>query len=63
MTAPARFTQSDIARAMKGARSAGFERVRIGIDPTGNIVIDASNDDAPIVRRSSLDRLLDGPKT
>jgi len=63
MTAPARFTQADIARAMKGAKSAGFARVRVGIDAQGNIVVDASNDPAEIMppaRQNPLDRLLLG---
>jgi len=38
MTAPARFTQSDIARALKGANAAGVN-VRIEIEPNGKIVI------------------------
>ena len=60
MTAPARFRQSDITRAMRGAKAAGFERVRIGIDAAGNIVIDAANDSGlpPMDRPNPLDRLL-----
>lgn len=62
MTAVARFTQTDVTRAMKGARAAGFTRVRVGIDVTGNIVVDASDDPAPVGdgRRNPLDRLLEG---
>jgi hypothetical protein len=61
VTKAARFSQADIARAMKAAKSAGFPRVRVGIDPYGNIVIDAS--DGPTVvesRPNPLDRLLPG---
>lgn len=58
MTAPARFTQMDIARGMKAAKSAGFTRVRVGIDVQGNIVIDASNESAEAVVTNPLDRLL-----
>ena len=58
MSAPARFSQADVTRAMKGAKAAGFTRVRVGIDPLGNLVIDASDDAAPIDRRNPLDRLL-----
>jgi hypothetical protein len=61
MTAPARFKQDDIARAMRGAKSAGFTRVRIGIDLAGNLVVDASDDPAPQVdvgRVNPLDRIL-----
>lgn len=60
MTAPARFTQADIARAMKGARQAGFARVRVGIDAAGNLVVDASDEPAVIApdRGNPLDRIL-----
>jgi hypothetical protein len=59
VTAPARFKQEDIKRVMAGARAAGFTRVRVGIDPNGNIVVEASNDpgEAPD-RANPLDRLL-----
>lgn len=63
MTAPARFTQTDIARALKGARKAGFSAIRVVIEPSGNIVMEAS--EAPnetIMRRNPLDRLLKGPR-
>lgn len=62
MTAAARFKQSDVKRAMAGARDAGFNHVRVGIDPHGNIVVEASNDAAPAIGRANpLDRIL-GPK-
>lgn len=62
MTAPARFTKTDIKRALSGAREAGYARVRVGIDVNGNIVIDASEDAALIAeeRTNPLDRLLVG---
>lgn len=41
MGSPSRFTEHDVKRAMKGAKAAGFTRVRIHIDTLGNIVIDA----------------------
>lgn len=44
MGTPARFTEQDVKRAMKGAKAAGFTRVRLHIDPLGNIVIDAGNE-------------------
>lgn len=59
MTAPARFTQADVSRVLKGASGAGYSRVRVGIDVHGNIVVDASNDAGPAERRNPLDRLLD----
>lgn len=39
MTAPARFTQSDIKRAAAGAMGAGLPIAKIEIDHTGKIVI------------------------
>jgi len=60
VSAPARFTEGDVTRVLKGARKSGYARVRVSIDPAGNIVVDASNDDSPIEepRRNPLDRLL-----
>lgn len=60
MTAPARFTKADIERAMKGARGAGFARVRITIDVGGTLVLDASDEPAALepAPRNPLDRLL-----
>lgn len=60
MTVPARFKQQDITKALRGARAAGYVRVRVGIDVLGNMVIDASDGPAEVVdRRNPLDRLLD----
>lgn len=39
MTRPARFTQSDIKRAMSAARQAGFNSPRVILRPTGEIEI------------------------
>ncbi len=51
MTAPARFKQSDVSRAIKGVKAAGAEIVRVEIDPSGKIIIHtdpkAANDDGP----------------
>lgn len=59
MTAPARFKQDDIRKVMAGAKAAGFSRVRVGIDPQGNIVVEASNDPGEAFERPNpLDRLL-----
>lgn len=60
---PARFTEADIKRAMKGALKAGFKHVRVGIDLRGNMVVDGSTDPAPELteRRNPLDRLLPQP--
>jgi hypothetical protein len=60
MTTPSRIKQIEITRAMRAARAAGYGRVRVGIDVTGNLVIDAW--DAPAepttMRANPLDRLL-----
>ena len=36
---PARFTQADIARAVKGAQAAGLPIASVEVDSTGKIVI------------------------
>ena len=63
MTAPARFRQEDVTRIMKGAKKAGYARVRLSFDPLGNIVVDASNDveESPAFRANPLDRILKRP--
>jgi hypothetical protein len=63
MGAVARFTENDVARALKGAKKAAFTRVRISIDPLGNIVMDCGNE--PMEDRSRenpLDRKIFGPR-
>ncbi len=52
MTAKAAFKQSDVARAIKGAKAGGMKTGRVEIDPvTGKIIIytesPAANDDGP----------------
>jgi hypothetical protein len=42
VTAAARFKQSDVTRAAKGAKAAGIRIGRIEIDARGNIVIEAA---------------------
>ena len=37
--APCTFRQTDVTRALKAARRAGFERVRVEIDREGKIAI------------------------
>lgn len=63
MTAPARFKQSDVTRILRGARAAGFGRVRMNIDAAGNIVVDVANDpgEPGPERINPLDRLLRRP--
>ena len=39
MTAPARFKQDDIKRAVAGVTAAGMRVGRVEIDPSGKIVI------------------------
>lgn len=58
MTAAARFKESDVTRALKGARKAGFTHVRVALDPFGNIVVDASQEPNIATRNNPLDRLL-----
>ncbi len=63
MGAVARFTENDVARALKGAKKAAFTRVRIHIDPLGNIVMDCGNE--PMEDRSkvsALDRRMFGDR-
>jgi len=40
---PARFTQADVTRAVKGAASAGLRVGRIEITPEGKIVLEADD--------------------
>jgi hypothetical protein len=52
VTAPARFRQSDLARALKAAKSVGYDDVRVRIDASGLmevIVGKAANDQPPPV--------------
>lgn len=51
MTAPARFRQADISRALKAAQKCGFEqvRVRIGVDGGLEVIVGtAANDPEPV---------------
>lgn len=51
MTAPARFRQADLARALKAAKACGFEqvRVRIGVDGGLEVIVgNAANDSEPV---------------
>lgn len=41
--APCAFRQTDITRALKAARAAGFESVRVEIDRDGKIVTSAGD--------------------
>lgn len=61
MTAPAKFNQADVTRAMKGALKAGYNRVQVTIDLQGRMVVDACVESvaAQPVRRNPLDRLLE----
>lgn len=40
----ARFTQSDLTKALKGARAGGMNPRRVEIDPSGKIIICTSDD-------------------
>lgn len=41
MTAPARFKQSDIRRAIKSAEGLGYDEIRVVVNPDGRIEIAA----------------------
>jgi hypothetical protein len=43
--APCTFRQTDVTRALKAARAAGYERVRVEIDREGKIAIVAGEHD------------------
>jgi hypothetical protein len=48
MTAPVAFRQSDLTRALKATKAAGFDAARIELEPGGKIVILAGGPDARI---------------
>jgi len=61
MTAPARFTQADITRIVKGMSAAGMQVGTIRVAPSGEIVVSVKGqaqdpDDCP----NPLDTLLNG---
>jgi hypothetical protein len=39
MTAPARIRQADLTRALKAAKAAGFDDVRVDITPAGTLSV------------------------
>jgi hypothetical protein len=43
MRGPSRFRQSDITRALKAARAAGFKNVRVEIEQNGTLVVIADD--------------------
>jgi hypothetical protein len=53
---PSTFRQTDVARALKAARAAGFKRVRVEIDKSGNIVIEVGNLDGVVASENPLDQ-------
>jgi hypothetical protein len=58
MTAPARFTQSDVARAVSGARKGGLAIASVTIDPNGNITIMAAPAVATTLQANPWDAVL-----
>jgi hypothetical protein len=42
-----KFTQADVARALKGAKAAGVDVGRVEIDKDGKIVVVVGKPDAP----------------
>lgn len=63
MTAPARFTQSDVARAVSGARKGGLAIGSITIDPNGNIIIAAESVAGPAIQTNPWDAVLKPKET
>ncbi len=59
MTAPARFTQADITRLIKGAKAAGLDVQSVRVAPTGEIVVSATAE-AQVIEfpANPLDRIL-----
>lgn len=52
MSAPARFRQADVTRALKAAKACGYQDVRVRIDASGQIEVivgKAANDQQPPV--------------
>lgn len=60
MTAPARFRQSDVTRAIRAAKNAGERLAGCVIDINGNIVLTFGNAKQVAGAKSSWDDLLDG---
>ncbi len=59
MTAPARFTQADITRLVKGVMAAGMDIRSIRVAPNGEIVVSAAAEEQVIEYTANpLDRLL-----
>jgi hypothetical protein len=57
--APCTFRQTDVTRALKAARRAGFERVRVEIDQDGKVVAIVAGErvDKPEVASNNLNPL------
>lgn len=60
MTAAARFTQADLTRAMKSAKSAGVRLSKILIMPNGCIEMQFGGEPIKSGAKSSWDDLLEG---
>lgn len=60
MTAPARFKQDDLTRAVRGLANAGLRVGRVEIEPSGKIVILSEGTAAPAKRNAWDDELSDG---
>ncbi|WP_428331936.1 hypothetical protein [Novosphingobium sp.] len=63
MTAPARFTQADVTRLVKGAQAAGLDVRSVRVAPSGELVASAIGEAQVIdLTANPLDRLLlNGP--
>ncbi len=58
MTALARFTMSNVARAVSGARKGGLVIGGVTIDPNGNITIAAGSVAGPALQANPWDAVL-----
>ena len=52
--APLLFRQSDLVRALKGAKAAGLKISKVQIDTDGKITVMADDEDQPSVKRKTI---------
>jgi hypothetical protein len=51
---PLLFRQSDLVRALKGAKAAGMKVSKVQIDADGKITVMANDEDQPSVKRKTI---------
>ena len=61
MTKPARFTQGDITKVVRGAIAAGYRVKMITIEPDGRIIADLTSDSSHAVKANEWDVVLSSP--